>query len=732
MRFKSLTFLICLLLLMPKGLTLSVADPFGNLDWQRVAGDQIAEKGYPDGNGNIPEGYLDIVGDSDNAPARFALDDDYVYFELRVAGKVNAEAHNSLWMALFYPAGTDADPRGNFNNAVLQAGLRIDKSGNKHFYEVVVINVSSPGHKRTLKASYRSAEFYNFAIDNGCQLVRWKIPLAQLEGYSHFTLATGNSNNDVPNRDWYGWNTFPTPAPNLYKLTLEANPPEGCTSLAGAGEYAAGTPVTVNATANEGYLFANWTEDGQEVSNQPGFTYTMSGDDVTLTANFVEQEPEEYQLTLKTEPDDGGTVSGGGSYIHGELVTVSATASEGYEFVNWTEGENIVSSQSSFTYTMPGKDVTMTANFREIVYTLTLVADPTEGGTFDGEGTYAEGENIQVSAAVSPGYEFVSWTNGESIVSTQSSFTYTMPGNDVTLTANFQEVESPPENYTLTLVANPAGAGILQGGGSYVEGEEVLVSAAATEGYEFVNWTENGQEVSVQSCFTYTMPGNNATLTANFQEVESPPEKYTLVLIASPAAGGILGGSGSYVEGEEVPVSATASAGYVFVNWVKDGQVVSGRSSFTYTMPGNNATLTANFRKVVYPPEMYTLTLIANPTGAGTLKGSGSYVKGEEVPVSATASEGYEFVNWMVGGSVVSSTNTFTFVMPAENTTLVANYTRTLEPDLDPGPPDPGPKPDPERDPKLPVTGTNIDWLVPLGFALIAAGSVAARKFKEE
>ena len=90
-----------------------------------------------------------------------------------------------------------------------------------------------------------------------------------------------------------------------------------------------------------------------------------------------------------------------------------------------------------------------------------------------------------------------------------------MPDSNVNLTANFEEL--PPDVYALTLTANPAEGGTVDGDGSYAEGTEVNVSAAANEGYTFVSWTdEEGTIVSFMESFTYIMPENNVNLTANF------------------------------------------------------------------------------------------------------------------------------------------------------------------------------------------------------------------------
>lgn len=68
---------------------------------------------------------------------------------------------------------------------------------------------------------------------------------------------------------------------------MSANPIEGG-SVYGAGDYAAGALVNVSALAHEGYQFIHWTLDGQVVSAQSSFAFTMPAADVSLVANFEE------------------------------------------------------------------------------------------------------------------------------------------------------------------------------------------------------------------------------------------------------------------------------------------------------------------------------------------------------------------------------------------------------------------------------------------------------------
>ncbi len=396
--------------------------------------------------------------------------------------------------------------------------------------------------------------------------------------------------------------------------------------------------------------------------------------------------PTSYTLSVVASPENGGSVNGGGSYIEGAIVTVSATANSGYSLHNWTVNGMEVSTDPTFDCVIPAADVTLVANFtvNPVSYTLTLQASPGDGGTVSdnsGGGPYEAGTEVNVTAAAAEGYSFSNWSVNGTVVSTTAVYVYSMPAANTTLVANFTV---NPVSYTLTLQASPGDGGTVSdnsGGGPYEAGTEVNVTAAAAEGYSFGSWSVNGTVVSTAAVYVYSMPAANTTLVANFTEDPVVPDKYTLTLQANPGDGGTVSdnsGGGPYEAGTEVNVTAAAAEGYSFGSWSVNGTVVSTAAVYVYSMPAANTTLVANFTEDPVVPETYTLTLQANPGDGGTVSddtGAGPYEAGDSVDVSAEAAEGYTFDSWTVDGEEVSTNESFSYIMPDADTTLVANFT---------------------------------------------------------
>ena len=106
----------------------------------------------------------------------------------------------------------------------------------------------------------------------------------------------------------------------------------------------------------------------------------------------------------------------------------------------------------------------------------------------------------------------MNWTENGSQVSTSASYTFTITGNR-TLVANFTQI-----TYTISTSSNPTAGGTTSGGGTFNSGASVTVTATPATGYQFVNWTESGSQVSTSASYTFTVTGNR-TLVANFTQI---------------------------------------------------------------------------------------------------------------------------------------------------------------------------------------------------------------------
>lgn len=145
-----------------------------------------------------------------------------------------------------------------------------------------------------------------------------------------------------------------------YQLTLTSSSTTMGT-VAGAGTFIIGSSVTATANAKPGYVFINWTEGANIVSTTPGYTFTLISQRA-LIAHFAIG----FTVTTNSSFTPGGSVSGGGGYATGGVVTLLATPSAGYQFTGWTENGAVVSSNNSFSF-IASANRTLLANFVPVV-----------------------------------------------------------------------------------------------------------------------------------------------------------------------------------------------------------------------------------------------------------------------------------------------------------------------------------------------------------------------------
>ena len=134
-------------------------------------------------------------------------------------------------------------------------------------------------------------------------------------------------------------------APNQYTITTSAQNGR----VTGDGTYDYGTTVTLTATADEHYHFTRWNDGNTDNPRR----VKIEGD-ATYTAEFA---LDRYSIVAHCDTRRG-VVAGTGTYDYGTQVTLSATANEGYEFAQWSNG--VTDNPYIFTVT---EEITLEAQF---------------------------------------------------------------------------------------------------------------------------------------------------------------------------------------------------------------------------------------------------------------------------------------------------------------------------------------------------------------------------------
>jgi len=450
-----------------------------------------------------------------------------------------------------------------------------------------------------------------------------------------------------------------------YSLELEKEPEDGGT-VSGAGEYEADEEVTITAEAAEGYQFSKWTEEAQTeeetdtseedkretVSENKEHTFVIENDRA-LIANF-EVEDEKPEAAVEAVYADNGAIE-----VTFDEELAEAPDTEGFEALHTSEAlkpEEETGTETGDSETTEEGDDTA-ANFAYEYYNNDDENEnPEEDNHTNSEENQDNNEeetgedNEQWGSLTLTGIEWDEDTADKAVLTfnafepVEETVSYTikltyLDEEPVEAEPFIVEAELP-SSYSLTLETKPEGGGTVSGAGEYKEGEEVTIIAEATEGYQFNKWTKGEKEASADAEFTYIMPGKDVDLTAHFEE---EAELYEISLSAKPEVGGVVSGEGKYEEGETVTIKAEADEDYKFSKWAKDEETISESAEFAYTMLSEDVNLTAYFEA---EPELYEVSLAAEPKEGGTVDGEGKYEAGKKVTVTAKPNDGYVFTGW--------------------------------------------------------------------------------------
>ena len=148
----------------------------------------------------------------------------------------------------------------------------------------------------------------------------------------------------------------------LFKITYDANDvPTNLEKLMSTGKLGTNIDGVAFDYAGDLYVASETTKRFYK------FVVPTNNNTCTVPApaSQVIKKEQRYTVTVSVNDDAMGTATGGGEYKAGETIMLTATANAGYRFVNWTKDSEVLSSDASFTYTVPAENVTIVANFEE-------------------------------------------------------------------------------------------------------------------------------------------------------------------------------------------------------------------------------------------------------------------------------------------------------------------------------------------------------------------------------
>ena len=333
-----------------------------------------------------------------------------------------------------------------------------------------------------------------------------------------------------------------------------------------------GTKVTFTAVPKAGCRFVRWT-DGITTATR---TYTIKG-----TENFTDNEVvfraefesvSKFTLTPVSAQSTMGTVSDPVTVDAGNPARATAYPKEGYKFVNWTLSNSSQKITSNPLIMDMYENLTATANFAAAQkVTITVSAEPSNGGTVSGGGSYKEQETVYLSATPNAMMIFVRWekrnTNGTwTSVSTNAEYSF-----KATEDASYRAVFEPVSKITFSATADETQGVVIISPekNGYYEGEQVVIEAVPNACYAFTQWSDGNTE----NPRTIELHTANLVLEALFEE-----HKEKLNVISESSLKGLVRINEKEENfeakmlifacaGEEVTLEAQGKDGYSFDHW---------------------------------------------------------------------------------------------------------------------------------------------------------------------
>ena len=494
----------------------------------------------------------------------------------------------------------------------------------------------SDGLSIVYKSNYSNADWLALmknCLDSGCPI---HYSGSNAYGNGHAFVCDGYDSNDLLHFNW-GWNGSHNgyfsigalnPGGHAYNSSNKAiiNIHPGCTygttyqitvttessvygTVSGSGTYSCGNVCTVTATANAGYGFMYWTENGEPVSTEAHYSF-IAMTDRNLVAHFGLP----FNITTSANPPEGGTVTAGGIYYYNQHVTLTAVPNEGYVFDKWTKdgvdcsyfptlNMNVTEAAEYVAYFEPldGIEIGVPMSTNAFLPTYSHHSLTQQIYTAEEMG----GEACEISS--------VSFFNTET--STKCNLSIYMVNTDKTAfnsTNDWITVTEADQVFSgsVTMAAKSWTTIYFPTPFSYNGSSNLaLIIDNNAISYNYGNVfcrtfsTNEYQAICVNSLITNYDPYNPSAYTGTRIKYKNhvvfgiPSYDYMVTATANPANSGTVSGGGACYLNQPITLTATPDANHVFNYWTKDGTVVSYLSTYSLTVT-ESAEYVANFQEI--------------------------------------------------------------------------------------------------------------------------------------
>ena len=307
----------------------------------------------------------------------------------------------------------------------------------------------------------------------------------------------------------------------------------------------------------------------------------IKGDESTVIKLYYVRN--EYNLTINLCDNKGDIFYDlSGPVKYQEELSFLAPEKEGYTFIGWYEGDNLISDKESCTFNMPSNNVTYKGIFSantNTKYKVEHYLQNLEDDNYPDIPTYIDNLTGTTNTLTSGSVKAYEGFTSPSITQVNIN------GNGNTVIKLYYTRDS----YSVALNKDIDKAGTITGAGTYKYGKEVTIKAETNEGYTFNGWYKNDELYIEDASFNYTIGAEAVAFEARYTA-----NKYTIT-IDNQAEGVTISGitSGNqYDFDSQIVLTATNIPSGCTVKWTRSDDVVKGGDTYTFKVPAGNITIT--------------------------------------------------------------------------------------------------------------------------------------------
>ncbi len=384
----------------------------------------------------------------------------------------------------------------------------------------------------------------------------------------------------------------------------------------------------------EGWNFRGWSYNGTKIFDEKG--NQLANPTMAKTMTFVAMYAQTAKMTIISNLEGTGNITGEGEYPYNTYVDVSAYAKQGYEFIGWYFQNTLLSNTNDYKYMMWSEDVTLEARFKLASFLMNVYTSNSNYGLVllkgnaynDYQEQYQEYRNytteVTIAAYSKTDVRFLGWYDTDNkLVETNAVYTFVMPNYDYTLEAKW--------NYFTVSYILDGGTNSPSNPTSYtIDSNKIALQEPTRTGYDFIGWTYNGKTVTeVDPTWI-----DNATLVANWRT-----HTYSITYELNGGTNNSSNPATYTIESNTITLKDPTRNGYTFAGWYKTSTF---SNQVTTINKGSYGDLVFYAK---WAPISYSITYNLDG-GTNASSNPNTYTIESAFTFAAPSKTGYTFLGW--------------------------------------------------------------------------------------